>query len=362
MSKKITIIYLSVIVLLSVLFSSLYTQAWDPMWNPFRAKPSVVLTEMGINLTQVKTYHSVIDFEIGVTNEEEFNFKGNIVGDGDNNEPENPKYSNDFTLSFATEGIEFSMAGQSKNIGETSYFKLTTIPALPFLEPMFIMLGIDLNQFKNQWIKVDEESLKAIIGEEYEPIEKEKQKEILKELTDLLKGESFFKVEEEFPDEEINGKMFYHYLVSLDKETIKRKMPEIFELILKYAPEEDETEISEKMIEEFLGEFSEGMDEFFEKAGRIEAEIWLGKKDKLPYRIKIEKEIDISEFISVSEFGESEQGTVAIKLNIELSEFNEPKEIEAPESFKTLDEILIPFYVPLREGDTFPISEEMFLK
>ncbi|MCK4453731.1 hypothetical protein KAU51_00020 [Candidatus Parcubacteria bacterium] len=356
MSKKIIIIYFSVIILLSLLFSSLYTQIWDPMWNPFRAKPSVVLAEMGDNLTQVKTYHSVLDFEIGITNKEEFNIKGNIIGDRDNSDFENLKYSTDFDLSFAAEGIEFSLAGQSKNIGETGYFKLTTIPALPFLEPMLIMLGIDLNQFKNQWIKVDEESFKEIIGEECNSLQKEKQKEMLKELTNLLKGESFFRVEEEFPDEEINGKMFYHYLVFLDKETIKKIMPEMFEKIMEYTPEEDETKISEGMTEEFLGEFSKGMDEFFKKTGEIDTEIWLGKKDKLPYRIKIEREIDISEF------EEGEQGIVTIKLDINLSEFNQPKEIKAPETFKTLDEILIPFYLPLNEGDTFPISEEMFLE
>ncbi len=355
MSKKIIIIYFSVIVLLSLLFSILYTQIWDPMWNPFRSKPSAVMAEMGVEIAQVKTVHSVLDFEIGITNKEEFNIRGNIVGDGDNNEPENPKYSTDFDLSFAAEGIEFSLAGQSKNIGKTGYFKLTTIPALPFLEPMFIMLGIDLSQFKEQWIKVDEESFKEIIGEEHESIEKQKQKEMTKELIDLLKGKTFFKVEEEFPDEEINGKMFYHYLISLDKETIKKIMPEMFELILKYTPEKDETEISEEMTQEFLGEFSKGIDEFIEKSGEFIAEIWINKKDKLPYKIKFEKEIDpvrdyksrdeaqrkqISNGVDISKFDETQDGLIDIKLNIEMSDFDQPVNIEAPQHFKTIDELL----------------------
>jgi len=373
MSKKIIIIiYFSVIILLSVLFSSLYTQTWDPVWNPFRLKPSAVMAEMGVEIAQVRTVHSDINFEIGIKNEEEFYIKGNIAGDGDNSDPENPRSAADFGLSFAAEGIEFSLAGQTKSIEETSYFKLTTIPALPFLEPMLAMSGIDLGELKNQWIKVDEESFKEIIGEEYknlprsaqqnldsfgnEPIEKQKQKEMTKELIDLLKGKSFFKVEEELLDEEIEGVMFYHYLIFLDKEAVEKIFPQIFEITMEYTSEENETKISEKMTQEFLVEFSKGIDEFIEKSGEFTAEIWINKKDKLPYKIKFEKEIDISKF------DENEEGMITVKLNIELSDFNQPKEIKAPETFKTLDEILIPFYLPLNEGDAFLISEEMFLK
>lgn len=297
MSQKIIItIYFSLIIAASILFSSLYIQAWDPTWNPFRPDPSVVITEMGIELAKVKTFHSDVDFEIGIKKEQEFNINGNIKAEADITNPENVKSAIEFKFFFAAEGMELSLDGESKTIDDTNYFKLTSIPAFPALEPFLAMLGMDLEDFKNQWIKIDQESLEKIAGEEYQPPEEEeKMEEFIVGIKEVLEKVKMFKVKEELADEEINGQKAYHYMVVLD------------------------------------------LDDFFEKTGEIgeiPAEIWIGKKDKLPYRIKLKKEIDISKF------DETQDGLIDIKLNIEMSDFNQTANIEAPQNFKTIDELL----------------------
>lgn len=308
MSQKIiTIIYFSLIITASILFSLLYVQSWDPMWNPFRASPNVVIAEMGVKMAQVKTCHSALDFEIGIKNEEEFNINGNIKVEADITDSDSIKSATEFKFYFTAEGMELSLAGENKTIDDVSYFKLTTIPAFPYLD-----------DFKNQWVKIDQESLGKIAGEEYQPPEEDqKMEELIEDIKEVLGKAKMFKVKEELADEEINNQKVYHYMVVLDKEGIKVLIPEIIEKMAEYTPE--------------LEEFYKELDDFFEKTGEIDAEIWIGKKDKLPYRIKFEKEIDISKF------DETQDGIIIIKANIEMSAFDQPKNIEAPQNFKTID-------------------------
>ena len=87
--------------------------------------------------------------------------------------------------------------------------------------------------------------------------------------------------------------------------------------------------------------FSNKIDELFESVGEISAEIWIGKKDKFIYKIKAEKEIDLNKFK-----GET-KGIIIGKLDIEFSNFDQPVEIKAPESFKSLEEILGQFQTPI---------------
>ena len=265
------------------LFGFLYTQIWDPLWNPFRPGPEIVLAEMSANLSKVKTLRTQADFEIDGRDKTDaflFTISGDIEANIDNTDFESFKTAANFDIVFSAEEMEFSLTGETRTIGDISYFKLTAIPSLPFLEPMFAAHGIDLKEFKNQWIKVDKENIEKITGKKYAETEKENQKEIIKEITGLLQGKTFFKVEEEFADAEFEGKIFYHYLISLDKDIVQNIMPEIIDAIT--------------------------------------AEIWINKKDHLPYKIEVAQEIEV---------------------NVNLSNFNQPVKIEPPESFKTLDEL-----------------------
>lgn len=161
MLQKIFLIKILVLVLVVAVIGagiSLFTHIWDPVWNPFRPSAEVVILKMATKSAEIKTWHSRVDFEVGTSNKTEFAFSGNIEGDVDIENLENSKSGANFDIAFSAEGMQFNLAGESKTTGRTSYFKLTTIPALPFLEPMLAMLGIELREFKNQWIKFDKES------------------------------------------------------------------------------------------------------------------------------------------------------------------------------------------------------------
>jgi hypothetical protein len=322
-------------------FIALYTRAFDPLWNPFRPEPEKVIEEMSKKMTEVKTLHSETKFDFLTKEDAKETFKMTMEfwSDSDTTEKENQKSAGSFSITLAIEGMQFLLAGENKTIGKDSYLKLTTLPASPFLEAYSRQIGIDLSQLKNQWIKIDEESIKNLLkslGMEAE-MEKEtetKQKEMVAKFQEILKNRKFYLVKKEFPDEEIGNQKVYHYLVTLNKEEIKKIIPEFLKAMIDmgFFPQPP----TEAEWQEFEREFPKKFDEFFAKIGDIEGEIWISKKDLYLYKVKGEKEIDLQKF------EKGTKGKIMAKLDINFSNFNQPIKIEAPKEYKSLEEILKP--------------------
>ncbi len=333
MNKIIPVTILAIVLVGFGTLGGLYTQTWDPLWNPFRPDPDIIITDMGSQIGQVETSAVNVDFEFDFHNGQEFTINGIISARENLKDFDNPETEGEFDFSFKTEGLEMSFAGAVIDVGEDSYWKFTTIPASSFIEPYFALFGIEIEDIKNEWIKVDGESLKELMGEDYDSTKEleEHNKEIIEEVKDILEKAILFKVREELEDEVLDNVKTYHYLVYLDKQGIKLFVPELMEAMAKYYPE---LSLNEEGMEESMQEFEKTVDEFFAKTGGIEAEIWIGKKDHLPYKIVFEKEIDISQI------DESEEGIVKIKINADFSRFNQLMEIEAPSDYKILDEII----------------------
>jgi hypothetical protein len=329
------IIGVIIVVLLGV-GTSLAARIWDPLWNPFRPEPEKVISKMTEKMKEVKTLHTDLNAELNIKNESEYSIKGKFWADGDNSDPKNLKSVGGMDINFAGEGMQFFLGLETKQIGETSYIKLTTIPALPLIADYLAMIGINLNEIKNQWIKTDKESLKKLLGEEYyEKLMKEqkeqekKQTTMVEEFKKIIENKKFYLVKKELPDEKLGDKKVYHYLVVLNIEEIKKIIPEIMNIVLQ---EKEPSSLSKVQIEEMLKQIND----FFDKVGELSGELWIGKRDNLLYRFKGEKVFDLSNF------AEGEKGTILIKLNIDLSKFNQPVSIEAPGQYKNLDEILSP--------------------
>jgi len=285
-----------------------------------------MIEKMGEN----KSWHSDLNIEMEIKGiqgqeEEKVNVILNIEGDTDRADIENPKSAVNLDAELKMEGMSFSLGGEIKILGKKDiYFRLTTIPALPFLD----ILGLSLDELKNQWIKIDEEYLKE------SPDENE---EMMKKLEELFKGKEFLKIEEKLPDKKINGINNYHYLISLDKTELKKIIPEIVKISMESNLGFKDLSESEK--EKTLEETSNNINEFFDKIGDINFEVWVGKKDKLLYRLKTEKEIDISKFYDEESLGQELRGNINIKLELNLSDFNKEIRIEAPKEFKSINEV-----------------------
>ena len=324
---------------------SLGSKLWDPVWNPFRSSPEKIIEQMQTNMGAVKTFYS--EGKIDIASREgasEFTMSMTFDNNSDISDPQYPKSNANFDITAAVEGMEFSIGMQTKVIGETYYLKLIKIP-LP-AQSLLSMFGTNINLIKNQWIKFDEETLKGLSGATpymTQELSEKQEKAMIEKLQRIFIERPIYYIKEELPDEEIREKKAYHYLIALDKEEIKKIIPELLDIMIEFSLT-PVVSVSEE-------EISNKIDELFENVGELSTEIWIGKKDKLIYKIKGEKEIDLNRFKG------EKKGIVTGKLDIEFSNFDQPVEIKAPEYFKSLEEIFGQFQTPINNQFRMPINQ-----
>lgn len=266
----------------------------------FRPSARKVLGEAGKEFDKLNTFSFNFSFE----REMKFNqalepSKASIILDGeiDKMTPPQTKFQGKTFLGSISGGNKFQLAWEEIIIGEDSWFKLTDLPYPRFPE----IFSLDLEKMRNQWIKLGKDNFEDLFGK-FSPQAKI---EVIKK---LISNDKIFQLKKELPDEVIEGSQTFHYLFILEEDELKNLLPELSELL--------PVELKE-----------------LEKIKNVKAEVWIGKKDKLIYKAKIEGEVDLKEIDPNSE------GKIGIKTNISLSKFNLPMKIEAPSEFKSLEEI-----------------------
>jgi len=349
-SKVFGIVILVIILVLLIITGLLYAKVWDPMWNPFRPEPEKVIDEMFRKMGQLKIVHSDSNISISVKEDSKkaFDLSLNFVSDSDNSDLQSPKSAGTFDVGFTLDGTGFSIAGEGKTIGEDIYLKITKIPFLPseFMEAFIPQTSIDPDELIDQWIKINFQNLlKSVVPfytpelEEQMQESKARQTEIIEKLKTFLGEKRIYIVKQQLPDQEIRGVNTYHYLIALNREEIKNIIPEFYKILIvgmKLGPAP-----TEEQWQQFKRGLSEQIDEFFGKIGEITSELWIGKKDKLLYRMKIEKVIDTDKLEGLTSLRSvSSRAILTLKIEIDFSNFGQTVEIEAPKSYKTLEEIL----------------------
>ena len=355
--NKVVIIIVAILIILIVgAIVALATKIWDPLWNPFRPEAEKVVDNALLKMKKIKTAHSDAKMTIEVTEgtSEPFSISMDFSGVSDVRDEKNPKTSTNFTFGIGTEGMQFSLGGEAVAIGDVSYFKITTIPSIPGMDDALKQMGINLSDFKNQWIKVDPESINNLLkealannlppGESIDDMlnkSSESQKELQEKIKKMVEGKRFYLVKKEWPDEKIQDKMAYRYTLTLNKSELKSMIPDFvilyFDVMKNILPEGtiqagDEYQFKKQMTEEL----NKAFDEFFKKVGDIDGDVWIGKKDSLLYRAKIEKSVDLSKIDQYA------KGKMNFDLEFNFSDFDKPVEIEAPANFKTLEQVLKP--------------------
>jgi len=301
-------------------------------FNYFQS-PEKIVQKMIDKLTEIKSleYSGEIKIEVNavdlldsgnllqsaqpVSNNKTSNLSVNFSGVFDANDLNNPKGSFSFNINTEALGQEnFTLGLEIRTINKIVYVKLSNISLL------------DLTAVSNQWIKIDTEALKKQFGlEKIEEQLKEAQKkqelspEQIEKLEIAVQQAKIIKITKKLPSEKIEGISTYHYKFTIDKEGIKNLFIEISKIAW------DKT-FTEKELAEFNKSF-----EAFEAVELSEGEIWIGKKDLLPYKISLNSVIK-----------ETNKSKTSGKVDFVLlfKNFNKPIQIEIPAPVKTLEEIL----------------------
>ncbi len=343
-SKKTSTIVKIVVALVVLGFivsgGALYARVWDPVWNPFRPAPAEVIEKMRMKMEEVKTSHSKVSLSLKseLDKGEEIisplpEVKAFMVinSDLDITDPDSPETTTIFEVNGEiTNQGRFSLRAETKTVANVSYIKIN-IP--DYLSPYFKRTGIDLNKVNNRWIKIEEDSFGNLQG--IYPIPQQKsQQELRQKFKKLFEENKIYYVKKELPDQEINGKRMYHYILTLDREKLKELIPEIFKISMENSSQSLPSNF--QLMNSFLvGKITESIDEFLEKIGEISFDVWIDKKDLYLYKLKGKKEIDITELTQ----GKT-TGKLTLGIEINYSQFNQEMKVEPPEESIPLQELL----------------------
>lgn len=344
----------SVVVLAALLLIGglLGTKAWNPSWNPFNnvEQSGGVIEKSLENLLASDTYKYDGLASIAIDSPVDLGVPGGRANVGlswqasfDGKNKENWKGLVNLALVFNMEGTSITATGQVMSLANDIYFKIDTLPAIPLA-----FLNQDLiNNVKGQWIKMTPQDLQAT-----STMDQQKTQAILNQILALMVKENIFKIEKNLGDEKIKAGNCSHYLVSVDKEGVKAIVPQFLSLAGEQLSGEEKVQYQQK-VETLTENLSQNIDMVWQKIKGIELEIWVEKQGGKLAKIKFEREIkgeELQSFLTnytatLTDDKKTQmeqalsQTTLTIKLENEYFDFGKSVNIEAPETFKSFQEV-----------------------
>lgn len=225
---------------------------------------------------------------------------------------DNPQNSFAFTTDIKALKEKGKIGIEFRNIEKALYIRLTSAPDLGFFS---------LKPIENMWLKIeqkqiDEQFNTEELKEKKESIEKELNPEKIKQLRDEFFKAQVFKITQTLPRETIDGRVMFHYRYIIDKEGIKRFVQTANSIIGGKA---------------FTAEDLATMDKELEKTDSPTGEIWIGKKDYLPYKFTMS-----SVFKDINDT----EGSATTSLTIQVKNYNQSVVIEVPTPTKNFEEFI----------------------
>jgi hypothetical protein len=226
-------------------------------------------------------------------------FTLDFEGKSETSDIDHPKSSGSFKLS----GEGLVVAAEMVSIGKIFYFRLTEAPFLGFIDPGTV---------KNQWFHFDSGELEEQGIRSNADVELTQEQE--DRITDAFSEAEIFKVLEKLPGEQIEGVAAHHYRIEIDEAGLAQFVKQVGVIM------------DEPMTEQESQEFARAFDmiEF------RNTEIWVGRKDSLPYKLVMNLLISSTEDTQM-------EGTMALSMN--MKNYNRPVAITAPSPSKDIMEM-----------------------
>ena len=335
-------------------FLSLAVGLWNPGWNPFSASTSKG-TDIVVNAVS-KAIEGSKSLQLNLLLEIEADAKMSALSTGDNqyknikigldlknqidkSNSKKIKTLSQINLGMQAEGVSMSGDLEMRDVGDSLYLKIVSLP--PFLP-----LPASLEQLKGQWIKMslgDLQKKLAASGLQMASADLGEYQAVLKGLKEIAKGKNFFEIKKRWGQEDMAGAKAERYTVALNKKAIKDFVPDYLDLAKKYVPEDQRAE-AEKQALEIKSDFAKNFEQYWAAIGGLTFDIWVDKASGRMVRFVWEKEIDpaqLSKALQESEgVSQQEIKTMKIKVDFNLSRFNESFEIAEPTEFITAEKAL----------------------
>lgn len=293
--------------------------------------PERILKKMFLNSVKIKSaeFNGKIKLKIkgGVSSiylpmfnlgDKENFFSVNFDGASDNYEKDNPKgyFYFDIESDLFQKNPLFSI--ETRILKDNAYFKLSDLN-LSNLDLAFF----GLSGFSGEWININLKNLEKQYGLKQKNYQRKTlTEEDVKKLDKLTKEHRIFKEIKKLPNERINGKDVYHLNFKIDKEAVKIYILEVVAISFKYFTEEEIQGIQE---------MQKTFDDIFKMFDFGEIEVWIGKKDFLPYKF--------SAAVVFSENSGVDEASGKMSISMSFKNYNKPVGTEIPENAKPFEEI-----------------------
>ncbi len=297
--------------------------------------PETVLNKMSQQLTTIKTaeYRGEIKAEVPsvglagldsltessstpalpkiITMLATFEGKGSLVDTDNSSSQFSASLSSDVETPLGAAGSTL-VGFESRYIAKIAYIKLTTLPNFGLF---------DLSFLTKQWIKID---LGAMQKEFAPSLDSEVPQngltaEQIQQIKDATAKAKLFTVVATLAGEKIEGNDMFHYKIALDKVAMKQWLQTVKKIV---------------DTKEFTAEESKSLDEALAAVDLTNNEIWISKKDFLPYKVLT--------VTSVKDASKADM-TTNITTTLYFKNYNQPIVVETPTSSKTFEEIFSEF-------------------
>ncbi len=251
-------------------------------------------------LQQVETAlgaNSVYDMSIG------------IDGQWDKTLKENQKSAATISLHYKpANDAEVNAGLEMRAINKSLYLKVNKIPDLPEMNGLGVL--------QNQWIKLDSSAARSVypFGSEFamatDSAEITKIKENKEKIKQTYAKHKFIVFDKTVSTETVNSVETKHYSFSIDKKKLKEFYLEFFAMLTDSKINESETD-------------------YFDYVKSINGEIWVGKADTLPYKLKL----------ALTMSSDQQKTSVQLNTEVEFKDYNKPINITEPTDAKSIDDL-----------------------
>jgi len=221
----------------------------------------------------------------------------------DQNNIKNQLTLNIKTDAFSKDGTEIGL--EARSLQKNLYFEFNQLPSLGF---------ISLDSLKNQWIKVDLNALQGQV-DTANNINKITPTQI-ERIKTLFNEDGVLKITDKLASEKVNGQNTFHYRFALDKVALKKFANDVTQVVLNRPMNNEE---------------SANYDKSLESMDTTTGEIWIGKKDYLPYELLLNYQYKATADSKTS--GKS-------KTTILFKNFNSAMTVDVPQKSTSFQEII----------------------
>ncbi|MCK5084031.1 MAG: hypothetical protein KAQ64_00040 [Candidatus Pacebacteria bacterium] len=182
--------------------------------------------------------------------------------------------------------LDLSMMSFGKISEQILYYKINDFD----LGAVGLIYGNMIVPYKNKWYFLDMKELQKMSGVSMEENNFDFEK-MTEEIMELYQKYEMIEFKRDLGDTEINGQSAYHYQIEIDSEALLDFYVDIVKIM-----SSELALSSDNALEDFDAELEENRGEILavlnEIMANIETEIWIGKEDKMIYKINISGKYD----------------------------------------------------------------------